>query len=516
MSSGESGSGTWGDWFAAAKFQALDLASKAQVMAEQATKVAQEKAILLAKQAQEMQNNYDISVATSMIYGNSPASSNQSAGNQNNFKLTREDLSKLDFTYITDNIIAMAFPQDKSLPGNHEDCNDINVVAAYLHRRHKNRFMIWNISEETYDYSRFNDQVLEYKFPGHPAPPLGLLFKICTSVESWLDADPQNVAIVHCLTGKGRTATLLACLLAWLGEADSPSQALTYIASRRYTTVEYLTIPSQRRYLQYFSNLLDGVKPSPQRLRLRRVIISPIPPIGEHPVTGEKGFCPYVQLFKNGKLIASAAPSCENPTNNSSGGTSSTASSTPQLSELRWIGVGEGSVSFKMDLALQGDILLRVRHCVPPKEEQGGGVAGGAGVRVSLFRAAFHTGYISGGVLRLTRGALDGTGGDGRYSSDFFLDLIFGEEGNSSGSNASTGNNTSTLGLAGEGSADGEGASGEDKLEQALYRDPRLWEGVRKNRGERKKKGLRGGRKIDMSATEAGGAFRIAPEDLSP
>ena len=80
-------------------------------------------------------------------------------------------------------------------------------------------------------------QVLEYKFPGHPAPPLGLLFKICTSVESWLDADEKNVAVVHCLTGKGRTAALMACILTWIGEFSSPMEGLQYVAERRGTYV---------------------------------------------------------------------------------------------------------------------------------------------------------------------------------------------------------------------------------------------------------------------------------------
>lgn len=61
-------------------------------------------------------------------------------------------------------------------------------------------------------------KVLEFRFPGHPAPPLGLLFKMCTSIESWLLADPKNVAAVHCLTGRGRTSTVLACYLAWVGK----------------------------------------------------------------------------------------------------------------------------------------------------------------------------------------------------------------------------------------------------------------------------------------------------------
>ena len=62
-------------------------------------------------------------------------------------------------------------------------------------------------------------QVLDFRFPGHPAPPLGMLFKICTSIESWICADDKNIAAVHCLTGRGRTSTVLACYLAWVGES---------------------------------------------------------------------------------------------------------------------------------------------------------------------------------------------------------------------------------------------------------------------------------------------------------
>jgi tensin len=141
--------------------------------------------------------------------------------------------SVLDLDYITENIVTMAFPYDAQKIQAGETGNDINAVAAFLKSKHPGRFMIWNISEESYDYSKFADQVLEYKFPGHPAPPLGLLFKICSSVESWLDADESNIAVIHCLTGKGRTAALVACILTWIGEFVTPVEALQYIAERR-------------------------------------------------------------------------------------------------------------------------------------------------------------------------------------------------------------------------------------------------------------------------------------------
>ena len=126
--------------------------------------------------------------------------------------------------------------------------NRIDDVAGMLHARHPSRFMVWNISEEEYDYSRFGGAVQEFKFPGHPAPPLAVLFKIINSIESWLAADPENVAVVHCLTGRGRTVTLIACFLAWVGEFATATEALAFVAERRCVELERVVIPSQIRH----------------------------------------------------------------------------------------------------------------------------------------------------------------------------------------------------------------------------------------------------------------------------
>jgi hypothetical protein len=169
--------------------------------------------------------------------------------------------------------------------------------------------------------SKSRKQVLEFSFPGYPAPPLGLMFKLCTSVENWLNADPSNVAVIHCMvrrprlpssyfqlfgfrnphslpwkfrrqcgvsvfitkvsvfsqTGKGRTAVVVAAVLAWMGYAESPMQALNFVSEARHSTLERMANPSQRRYVQYFSNMMDGVKPKPGSLVLRRVILNGIP-----------------------------------------------------------------------------------------------------------------------------------------------------------------------------------------------------------------------------------------------
>ena len=366
-------SATWGEWFEGAKIKTKELAEKAQVMAEAATKVAQEKAIELAKQANDLRQEYDMQLTSSIL--STLTGPEVKGGGSTHQNPPRKSI--LDLVYITENLVSMAFPFDPKKPGNTEGGNDINTVARFLKQRHGSHFMIWNVSEEPYDYSLFGDQVLEYKFPGHPAPPLGLLFKICTSVESWLDADEKNVAVVHCLTGKGRTAALMACILTWIGEFSSPMEGLQYVAERRGISADILTIPSQRRYVQYFSNMLDGVKPRSEPLLLRRVIINSIPDFSDSTSPeGIKGCCPYVQLFKCGKLVATAAPPAgENDKNENNSGTH-----TQKQLELKWVSSSEGSVSFNVDSAVQGDLLLRCRHADPN------------GSRVSMFRAAFHTG----------------------------------------------------------------------------------------------------------------------------
>lgn len=74
-----------------------------------------------------------------------------------------------------------------------------------------------------------------------------------------------------------------------------------------------------------------------------------------------------------------------------------------QKTPMQWAYTSDESVAFGVDCVLQGDLLLRGRHL------------GAGGERVSMFRAAFHTGYVPCGVLRLGRAQLDGACDDARF-----------------------------------------------------------------------------------------------------
>lgn len=133
-------------------------------------------------------------------------------------------------------------------------------------------------------------QVENYNFHGFPAPTLGLLIHICTSIESWLCEDASNVAVVHCYVdvsrlshkqdGKGRTMVVCACVMAWMGWFNSPAEALAICLDRRGLD-ETAVLPSQQRTLQYFDSLLQGVRPSPAGMQLTEVTVSHLPDMGQ-------------------------------------------------------------------------------------------------------------------------------------------------------------------------------------------------------------------------------------------
>eukprot|EP00536_Pseudo-nitzschia_multiseries_P009193 jgi/Psemu1/257915/estExt_Genewise1Plus.C_2520002 len=337
-----------------------------------------------------------------------------------NLPLDVEALRDAQVVYITDRIITMSHPAtaSKRIPAITAE-RKLAAIGHLLDRRHDGRYLCWNLSEVDYDISILNDQVLTFSFPGSPSPPLGLLLKLLVSMENWMKADERNVAVVHCLTGKGRTSTILAAFLCWMGEAGfgDINEALAYIARCKQLRSDDLTIPSQRRYASYFKNMLDGVRPSQTPLMLKRIIMSEAPKFAKGPLKDKiqveqsdeseitevddkqlMGCAPYLQIFKAGKLLHTSAASLHVQQSEE---------------ELPFVQVMDGTVPFNINQIIQGDILIRCRHLTFGKK------------RVSMFRAAFHTGYAPPNVLRLTKTQLDGPCHDKRYPDDFFLDLIF-------------------------------------------------------------------------------------------
>ncbi|BFG35905.1 hypothetical protein CerSpe_221790 [Prunus speciosa] len=184
----------------------------------------------------------------------------------------------LDLTYITENIIAMGFPAgdiSSGIFGYVEGFyrNHMEEVSNFLETQHKGKYKVYNLcSERLYDASRFEGKAASFPFDDHNCPPVELIASFCRSAHSWLKEGIENVVVVHCKAGMGRTGLMICSLLLFLKFFQTAEEAINYYNHKRCIDGKALVLPSQIRYVKYFEHILknfNGENPSPRRCMLR-------------------------------------------------------------------------------------------------------------------------------------------------------------------------------------------------------------------------------------------------------
>lgn len=173
-----------------------------------------------------------------------------------NKKRHQEGDFDLDLTYLTDEIIAMGLPASGSEAMYR---NPIDEVVRFLETHHAERYKVFNLcNERSYDISKFGASCASFPFDDHGAPPMALVCAFCASAKSWLLGSLENVVVVHCKAGKGRTGVMVCCLLLHLGYHRDADAAIEFYNHRRTRDGRGLTVPSQRRYVRYYARQLSA------------------------------------------------------------------------------------------------------------------------------------------------------------------------------------------------------------------------------------------------------------------
>lgn len=204
----------------------------------------------------------------------------------------------LDLSYITPKIIAMGLPST-SIEGLFR--NSMEDVQKFLNTRHPQHYKVYNLCEEKeYPHNLFYQQA-KYPFKDHEAPPLNIILPFCKDAASFLNKDPNNVIAIHCLAGKGRTGTLISCLLYYMKYFDNATECLQYYGMMRVENGKGVTVPSQIRYVYYFEAILKNNIAYP--IEYNSLIITKIKMRTVPPFSGIGSYCCPNFILENGENV---------------------------------------------------------------------------------------------------------------------------------------------------------------------------------------------------------------------
>ncbi|TPX32548.1 hypothetical protein SmJEL517_g04398 [Synchytrium microbalum] len=318
-------------------------------------------------------------------------------------------LQNLDVTRITNRVLACGLPW-KNRSEKKSRRNNVEELGVFLTARYGKKYMVWNLAGDTspgYDPAPLDNQVVSFSMTKAYQMSLKTIFDIVRSISSWLAMDGGNVAIVHCTNGYSRTSVVVACYLRYADLFEDTAEAFQYFVSRRTPNDESWITTSQRRYVQYFENilLLEGVPPNPSPLRLHRVMLNSIPNFD-----GMGGCQPGCEIYQEGKLIYSTAMP----------GAQHDGDELPPVYSDGYHIIFH--ITRKLPLVLEKDIAVRIFHWSDPIRNPS--------QLTTMAGFSFHTGFMPNGLIRVAMQDLELAKRDideGRFSTDFSMDLIFSD-----------------------------------------------------------------------------------------
>ncbi|XDV36125.1 hypothetical protein PO909_005969 [Leuciscus waleckii] len=299
---------------------------------------------------------------------------------------TMEEINEVDLVYITERIIALSFPGGTE---EHKYSVHLRDVTSMLRSKHQQHYLLLNLSEWRHDITKQNPRVLDFGWPDHHAPALDKICSICKAMDTWLNADPHNVVVLHNKGNWGRTGVVVGAYMHYSNISASADQALDRFAMKRFYEDKAMPVgqPSQRRYVHYFAGLLSGhIKINNKPLFLHHVIMHGIPNFES------KGGCrPFLKIHQSMQPVYTSG-----------------------IYNVQGDSHTSICITIEPGLLLKGDILLKCYH----KRYQNPS-------RDVIFRVQFHTCALHNLALVFTKNDLDEAFKDERFPEYGKVEFIF-------------------------------------------------------------------------------------------
>ena len=160
--------------------------------------------------------------------------------------------STLDMAYITPNLIVCSMPTSSYIKGWYRMW--LADLLEFLDEKHRDNWRIWNLQSEATGYGdeEVFGRIEHFPFPDHNPPPFELLPRIVKSIDKYIGANKEHVAVLHCKAGKGRSGTV-ACAYLMIQFRMTFREATEVFTKIRMRPAfgQGISILSQRRYLKY-------------------------------------------------------------------------------------------------------------------------------------------------------------------------------------------------------------------------------------------------------------------------
>uniref|UniRef100_A0A8C3QCR6 Auxilin n=1 Tax=Geospiza parvula TaxID=87175 RepID=A0A8C3QCR6_GEOPR len=288
---------------------------------------------------------------------------------------------ELDISYITSRIIVMSFPAEGVELGFR---NHIEDVRTFLDSRHPDHYTVFNLSPKYYRSAKFHNRVSECSWPVRQAPSLHNLYAVCKNMHNWLQQNPKNVCVIHCMDGRAASAVLVSAMFCFCHLFSHPGPAVQLLNTKRPGIVLW---PSHRRYIGYICDLIAD-KPS--------VTLSPVPCFNKQ----RNGCRPFCDILSGETRILTTSQEYE------------------RMKEYR---VQEGKVLIPLGATVHGDVVVSVYHM----RSTIGGRLQAKMTNTQIFQIQFHTGFIALGTttLKFTKPELDACDSPDKYPQLFHVIL---------------------------------------------------------------------------------------------